>query len=134
MNPADAGFRTYIKLWKPFFIGKSAYIAHELKRGAEVVRFRLDVKGARPPHQGDPLVDKKGRVVGIVTSCSIDSEGFQLGQAYVKNEYTKPGTPLAVFAGSERAKPVTFSNLKVGKKLSVPDGVTVLSRFPKIKK
>lgn len=134
MNPADAGFNTYVKLWKPFFIGKAAYIAHEQTRGAEVVRFRLDVKGARPPHQGDPLVDKKGRVVGIVTSCSIDSEGFQLGQAYVKTDYTKPGTSLSVFAGSDRTKPVTFSNLNMGKKLSVPDSVTVLSRFPKPKK
>jgi glycine hydroxymethyltransferase len=134
MNPADAGFGTYVKLWKPFFIGKSAHIAREAKRNAITIRFRLDAKGGRPPHQGDPLVDKKGRIVGIVTSCSIDSEGYQLGQAYVKESHAKAGTSLGVFAGSSHSKPITLQNIKLGKKLAVPDSVTVLSRFPKRKK
>jgi len=75
-------------------------------------------------------VDSKGRVVGIVTSCSIDSDGYQLGQAYVKYDYTKKGTELQVFSGSGRAKPITLSDAKLGQKLTVPDDVTVLSRFP----
>jgi glycine hydroxymethyltransferase len=32
LNPADAGFDPYVKLYKPFFIGKAAYMAHELTR------------------------------------------------------------------------------------------------------
>ena len=131
LDPADAGFGAYVKLWKPFFIGKSAHIAREIKRDAEIVRFRLDSKGARPPHQGDPLVDAKGRVVGIVTSCSIDQEGYQLGQAYVKLEYTTPGTQLGVFAGSSRTKPISFEDVQFGKKFTTPDAVTILTRFPK---
>ena len=45
-----------------------------------------------------------GRVVGIVTSCSIDSEGFQTGQAYLKEEFAEEGTPVLVFSGAARAK------------------------------
>ncbi|MFW5709138.1 MAG: serine hydroxymethyltransferase [Chloroflexota bacterium] len=135
LNPADAGFGNYVKLWKPFFVGKAAFIAHEIKRDAEVTRFRLNSKGTRPPHQGDPLVDQKGRIVGIVTSCSIDSEGYQLGQAYIKSDYLDEGTQLAVFAGAERVKDkATIDAVKLGKKVNLPDPITVLSRFPRRKK
>lgn len=135
LNPADAGFGGYVKLFKPFFVGKAAYIAHELARDAEVARFRLDTKGMRAPHPGDPLVDARGRVVGTVTSCSIDSDGCQLGQAYIKKSHAKSGTPLFVYQGAENAtlkKPL--GELSMGDKTLVPNPVTVLTRFPSRKK
>lgn len=132
LNPADAGFGMYVKLYKPFFIGKSAYIAHEQARKSEVARFRVDNRRARPPHQGDPIVDERGRVVGTVTSCSIDSEGYQLGQAYLRIGHNRPQTQLAVFAGSERARAgKPLNSLKIGDKVDLPENITVLSRFPK---
>ncbi|MGQ9887124.1 MAG: serine hydroxymethyltransferase [Aggregatilineales bacterium] len=135
LNPADAGFGAYVKLYKPFFVGKAAYIAHERARDAEIVRFRVQNKGARPPHQGDPLLDQKGRVVGIVTSCSIDSEGYQLGQAYVKLDYGAEGTTLGVFAGAGRTKVGKApAELTLGDRFALPEPVIVLSRFPKAKK
>lgn len=134
LNPADAGFGSFVKTYKPFFVGRSAYMQHETERDAEIVRFRLDSKGARPPHQGDPLVDNKGRVVGIVTSCSIDSDGYQLGQAYVKFDYTTEGTKLGVYTGVERFKAPQADKIKLGSRFSVPEPVTVLSRFPRRKK
>jgi glycine hydroxymethyltransferase len=135
LNPADAGFANYVKLWKPFFVGKAAYIAHEIKREAEVTRFRMENKGARPPHQGDPILDKKGKVIGVVTSCSIDSEGYQLGQAYLEEAYTEEGTSIAVFAGSGRTKAGKApGELHLGDKIPMPEPATVLSRFPKAKK
>src|SRR5581483_7161324 len=97
LTPGDAGFASYVKLWKPFFIGKKAYIAREQRRDAVVTRFRMDNRGVRPPQNGDPIVDRRGRVIGIVTSCSIDSEGFQTGQAYLKEEFAVEGTPVFVF-------------------------------------
>lgn len=133
LSAGDAGFGSYVKLYKPFFIGKWAYITREIARSAVVVRFRLDNKGVRPPHQGDPLVDKKGRVVGIVTSCSIDSEGYQLGQAYVKLEATAEGTSLGVFAGAEKLKPQSLADVNLGSKVTIPEPVTIISRFPKKK-
>jgi len=135
LNPADAGFGSYVKLWKPFFVGKAAFIAHEREREAEVTRFRMDNKGARPPHQGDPVLDKKGKVIGVVTSCSVDTEGYQLGQAYLLESSGEEGTPIAIFAGSGRTKAGKApGELGFGDKIPMPEPATVLSRFPKAKK
>ena len=131
MTPADAGMSSFIKLYKPFFVGKAGYIEREMKRDAEISRFRMDNKGARPAHQGDPIVDARGRVVGIVTSCSIDRDGYQLGQVYLKKEFRKIGVQLAVFAGSSRAKATSLANLSMGDKTPMPEPVTILRRFPK---
>ncbi|PJF27066.1 MAG: hypothetical protein CUN53_05460, partial [Phototrophicales bacterium] len=134
LNPADAGFGAYVKLYKPFFVGKAGFLAHERVRDAEIARFRLINKGARPPHPGDPLVDGRGRVVGIVTSCALDSEGYQLGQAYVKEVSLAPDTAVAVFCGSDRLKANGYQGLKFGDKLPIPEPAVILSRFPAPKK
>lgn len=134
LNPADAGFETYVKLSKPFFVGKAAYLAHERVREGEVTRFRFDNKVARPAHTGDPLVDRRGRVVGVVTSCSIDSEGYQSGQAYVRFDAMAEGTSVGVYSGSAKAKPQSINGLKLGDKAPMPEAATILSRFPKKKK
>ncbi len=131
LNPADAGFGAYVKLWKPFFVGKAAFIAKEAQRRAEIVRFRMEQKGVRPPHPGDPVLDRKGRVIGFVTSCSLDSDGYQLGQAYINEEYTAEGAPIAVFCGAARAKAADPSRLATGDKYTLPEPAVVLSRFPK---
>ena len=133
MNPADAGFGAYVKLYKPFFVGKRAFVEYESRRNVQVSRFRMDNRGARPAHNGDPIVNARGRVVGIVTSCNIDSEGFQLGQALMQKDFRKRGTRLSVFAGSARAKVASLGNLSIGKRVAMPEPVTILSRFPKRK-
>jgi len=134
LNPADAGFGAYVKLWKPFFVGKAAFIAHEQTRDAEIVRFRLEQRGVRPPHPGDPVLDRKGKVIGTVTSCSIDRDGYQLGQAYLKAAFASEGTPIAVYCGAERAKAANPAALSVGDKITLPEPALVLSRFPSAKK
>ena len=72
----------YVKTYKAWFIGREAYIEREKKRKGVLVRFRFNEKGVRMAHLGDPVVDKRGRVVGNVTSCAVDEEGFLTGQAY----------------------------------------------------
>lgn len=131
LTPADAGMGGFVKLYKPFFVGKAGFIAREQARKAVVTRFRMTSKGARPAHQGDPIVDPRGRVVGIVTSCSVDSEGYQLGQVYIQTAYKKRGTQLAVFAGSARAKARNLRGTTFGDRTTVPEPVTILRRFPK---
>ena len=133
LNPAEAGFGAYVKLYKPFFVGKRAFIAHEARRNTQVSRFRLDTKGARPAHFGDPIVNARGRVVGTVTSCNIDSDGYQLGQALMERNFRKPGTQLAVFASAGRAKPIDIGGLSLGKRVTLPQPLTILSRFPRRK-
>ena len=85
LSPAEAGFGSYVKTWKPFFIGRRAFISQEKTRNRKVVRFRMNEKGVRRPELGDPVLDRRGKVVGTVTSCAIDTEGFLLGQAIVSN-------------------------------------------------
>jgi len=70
-----------------------------------------------------------------VTSCSIDSDGFSLGQAYIRLSHADEGTPLLVYAGAARAKASKpLGDLAIGDKTVVPNPATVLSRFPKRKK
>ncbi|MEJ2735275.1 MAG: glycine cleavage system aminomethyltransferase GcvT [Anaerolineae bacterium] len=130
LNPADAGFAPYVKLYKPFFIGKAAYMAYELERQARLVRFRFDEEHAPMPRQGDVVASRRGRVVGAVTSCSIDSEGWLNGLAYVQDQYAQRGTRLAIFQQHSRSwtsKPL--SDLKTGDRIQLHDDITVIRRF-----
>jgi glycine hydroxymethyltransferase len=130
LNPADASFDPYVKLYKPFFVGKAAYMAHERERQAQLIRFRLDVQDAPMPGQGDIVVSRAGEVVGTVTSCSVDSEGWLAGVATVQKQYTKPGTHLAVFqTGSRSWSSKALTDLKTGDRVQLHDNITVLRRF-----
>lgn len=135
MNPADAGFGSYVKTWKPFFIGKRPFTQYEARRDVETVRFQIDQKGLRSPAQGDPIVDARGRVIGHVTSCAVDSEGYHVGMALVKAAFAAEGEKFLVYAGAHGAKDgKSPSELTLGDRISVPQSATVLSRFPKKKK
>src|SRR5690606_19339650 len=135
LNPADAGFAGFVKLWKPFFIGRAAYLAHEQERQHEVVRFRMDDKGVRRPEQGDPVLDRRGKVIGWVTSCAIDQEGYLLGQALLPLEYGQPGTAIAVYQTGGGTRPLRVpGSVSLGSRMPAPDPATVLTRFPARKK
>jgi glycine hydroxymethyltransferase len=130
LNPADAGFAPYVKLYKPFFVGKAAYMDHERARKARLVRFRFDEQHARMPRQGDVVVNRKGRVAGAVTSCSIDSDGWLTGLAYLQKQYARRGIRLGVFQMDSRSwtsKPLT--DLKAGDRIQLHDDITVIRRF-----
>ncbi len=86
LGPAEAGFGQYVKTYKPWFIGRVAFLEKEKGRKGELVRFCFDEKGVRMAHLGDPVVDWRGRVVGHVTSCAVDKEGYLTGLAYVESK------------------------------------------------
>ncbi len=131
LNPADAGFGNFVKLWKPFFIGRSAFIAHEKVRDQVVVRFRMNEKGVRRAEYGDPVLDRRGKVVGTVTSCAIDNEGYLLGQASVPLSMSAEGTAVYIYQlGGGKRGIKTPETVKPGVRMPMPDGATVLSRFP----
>jgi Glycine cleavage system T protein (aminomethyltransferase) len=75
LGVGESGFGAYVKTYKPWFIGREAFIAREKKRQGVVVRFRFPEKGVRMAHNGDPVLDKRGRVIGWVTSCAADMDG-----------------------------------------------------------
>jgi len=142
LGVGDAGFGSYVKTHKPWFVGRSAFLTQEHKRESEIVRFRFTAKAGRMAHNGDPVFDSAGNVIGEVTCCSIDTEGFRLGQAWIKTIHEKEGTPIAIAQGAGEAyakgKPQTQADLEAattaaGGKFRAPEAATVLSRFPKKK-
>lgn len=134
MNPAEAGFGSYVKTWKPFFIGKAAFLEAESKRDVDLVRFQMDVKGLRSPVQGDPILDPRGRVIGQVTSCAVGSNGLHIGLALVKSEFSKADSKLLLYANAATTKSdKPLGDLAIGDKAPVVQTATVLTRFPKKK-
>jgi len=118
LGVAEGGFGSYVKTYKPWFIGREAYIAREKERKGAVVRFRFDDQRVRMAHNGDPVVDASGQRIGWVTSCAIDSERFLTGQAYLDLKYAAEGTAIAIHQGGVMDRPATAAK--------------VVSRFPKL--
>jgi glycine hydroxymethyltransferase len=131
LGVGDAGFDSYVKLHKPWFIGRGAFMRQEKDRKGEVARFRFNQKSGRMAHQGDPVVDERGRVIGQVTSCSIDTDGYRLGQAWLEHKYTPENTPISIFQSASDKPEPPRKGLQVGQKVTLPEAATVLSRFPK---
>ena len=127
-----AGFWTYVKVSKPWFIGRDAYLAQEEVRENVIVRFRFSEKRVRKAHYGDPVMDDQGRVIGKVTSCASDSEGYFLGQAYVNKRFANKGTLLYIYQDVENRRGVGLSDLSYGERVSLPDTATILPRFPRL--
>jgi glycine hydroxymethyltransferase len=131
LGVGQAGFASYVKPHKPWFIGRSAFVAQEAARTGEVVRFRFDEKGVRMAHLHDPVVDRRGKVIGVVTSCAVDAEGYLTGQAYLQLKSAVEGTPIGIFQSAAREPEVAPGSLRLGQRAPVPTAATVLSRFPR---
>ena len=95
----------------------------------------MNEKGVRRPETGDPVLDRRGKMVGMVTSCAIDSEGYLLGQAYVPESMSAEGTAVAIYQLGGGTRDIRLPKaIQPGARLPMPDGATVLSRFPSRKK
>jgi glycine hydroxymethyltransferase len=132
LGVAEAGFGSYVKIYKPWFIGRQAFIERGKGRQSEVTRFRFNEKGVRMAHLNDPVLDNKGKVIGVVTSCAIGTDGYLSGQAYIEQKYLTEGTQVSIYqsASANAAKPP--ADLHTGEKVSLPTSATILSRFPKL--
>jgi glycine hydroxymethyltransferase len=117
LGVAEGGFGSYIKPYKPWFIGREACIAREKVRKGVVVRFRFDEPRVRMAHNGDPVVNAAGERIGWVTSCAVDAERFLTGQAYLDTKFTAEGTPILIHQGGVMDRPATPAK--------------VVSRFPR---
>lgn len=129
---AEAGFGSYVKTYKPWFIGRKAFINKEKSRSGVVIRFRFPEKGVRMAHNGDPVLDGKGRVIGVVTSCAIDKDGLLTGQAFVENRFAVEGTPIFIFQGAPKQGAKAPAELIIGDRVTLPAQAEVVSRFPKL--
>jgi glycine hydroxymethyltransferase len=131
LGVAEGGFGSYVKTYKPWFIGRSAFLAREAKRQGVVVRFRFTEKGVRMAHNGDPVLDKRGKVIGWVTSCAVDIEGYLTGQAFVDLKSAEEGAPIAIFQSAPKEAGKAPAALKLSEKAALPTAAVVVSRFPK---
>lgn len=135
LDPDSACFGMYVKLWKPFFVGREGYIQAYENHDLTIVRFQMDDKAVRRPEQGDPILDKRGKVIGWVTSCAIGEDGYLVGLAAVPMEYRFLRTKLSIYQTGGGSRELKLPKaLKLGAKMPAPDTATVLSRFPSRKK
>lgn len=132
LGVAEGGFGSYVKTYKPWFIGREAYLEREKSRTGEVVRFRFTEKGVRMAHHGDPVIDRRGKVIGWVTSCAVDGEGLLTGQAYLVDVSAYPeGSSISIYQSAPQKAGKAPAEFLVGDKAVVPTPAVVLSRFPK---
>jgi glycine hydroxymethyltransferase len=82
-------------------------------------------------HGGDPVIDKRGRVAGWVTSCAVDSEGYLTGQAFLELKSAEEGSSILVFQGAPQSVGKTPAEMVVGDRVILPTPATIISRFPK---
>jgi len=132
LGVAEANFGSFVKTYKPWFIGRDAYLAREAKRKGIVVRFRFQEKGVRMAHNNDPVIDKKGKVIGVVTSCAIDSEGFLTGQAYIEEKANEDGAPIFIYQGAPDNIGKMPNELSQGDRVKLPSPAIIVSRFAKL--
>jgi len=131
IRPGGAGYSSFVKLHKPFFIGKSPYVADENIRKMSLIRFQIISGGARRLSTGDRILDRRGKVIGQVTICTLTGDG-QIGMAYVSNKYKKPGNRLGIIPSPRDESSLSRkvpSELKVGERMVLPEQAQVLSRF-----
>ena len=131
LGVAEAGFGTYVKTHKPWFIGRDAFLAREEDRDDVVIRFRFTDKHVRKAHYGDPVLDGHGRVIGWVTSCAADSDGYFLGQAYVRRRNAKKGTRIYIYQDASTRPSKNLAQLKEGERVALPNTAEILRRFPR---
>jgi len=111
LGVAEGGFGSYVKTYKPWFIGRDAYVAREKERKGVVIRFRFDEQRVRMAHNGDPVVNADGERIGFVTSCAIDGERFLTGQAFLETAYTALDTPIFIHQGGVMDRPATAAKV-----------------------
>jgi len=111
LGVAEGGFGSYVKPYKPWFIGRDAYVAREKERKGAVIRFTFDDQRVRMAHNGDPVDNVNGERIGFVTSCAIDGQRFITGQAYLDKAYAALGTPILIHQGGVMDRPATSAKV-----------------------
>jgi glycine hydroxymethyltransferase len=132
LGVSEANFAFYVKTHKPWFIGRDAYIAREATRKGVVIRFRFVEKRTRMAHLDDPVLDGRGKVIGKVTSCAIDSDGMLTGQAFVDLKYAKVDTPIFIFQSASKKPGKAPGELEIGNKAVLPSEAKVIRRFARL--
>ncbi len=131
VNPFEAGFGSYVKLHKTFFVGRKHCVTAYTGQTREIVRFHVHAPGTRPIRGGAAVIDRNGLCLGRVTS-SVSLGETQVGLALVDNRGIAPGTPIVIL-NPPHGKPEaekSSSDLAPGDRVAVPIPATIVPRFP----
>ena len=131
LTPLEAGYPQFVRMHKPFFIGRDGLMARDAERTMTIVRFRMLDKGIPVVKPGSPVTDRTGRVVGHVTSCASIADGTQVGLALVLERFKEPCTGLHVFVPprGKGPEPKPVPDLRVGDKVPLSEEAVVMTRF-----
>ena len=127
INPFEAGFGSYVKLHKPFFIGRDSCVEQYENQTRELVRF--EVQAARPVRGEAAVLDRNGAYLGRVTSC-VSLGDRQVGLAILERRGLAPGTEIELVNPPRAESPKPVSALEPGDRLPVPIPGTIIDRFP----
>jgi len=127
----NAGYGSFVKLHKPFFVGRDACIERAAGRTRSILRFVLNRKGARKVSPGDALVSRNGVFIGRVTSCAL-VDGLQTGMGLAADNYTAEGTEIAILPAPKSgrvAEDKGVRDLAPGDRVVLSEDAVVAARF-----
>jgi len=129
--PTEAGFGSYVKFHKPYFIGRDRYkkkAKSELHVDKKIIRFKVE-EGARMIREETPVFDERGQSLGYVTSCAKTVSG-QVGMAYVeKGRKTEVGNNLLLVPSLAKKEKMEI-DLESGDRFPMAFEAEILPRFP----
>ena len=130
VTPIEAGYGSFVKLHKPWFVGRDAMVRTHRDQRRRVIRFQIPEPGGRMIRPGAPVVDsKKGKVVGTVTSCCKVDE-IQVGLAIAPAALDAAGTKLDIIPMPPKVPPAKrVDDLHDGDAVALPRQALVVSRF-----
>jgi glycine hydroxymethyltransferase len=128
ISQTEAGFGGYVRYHKPFFIGRTPYKAYNDQSERRIARFQTSERGSRALRGGEPVVNKRGRVIGRVTSCALVGDR-QIGMALVESRYAEPETELYLYPETRQAVSKAPPAFEPGDTVALPVLAKVVARF-----
>lgn len=131
VSPMEAGYGSFVKYHKPFFIGKYELLKRDKASKNTIVRFEMSNVGIRAVRPGAMVVNKRGKVIGYVTSCAfVDNK--QIGMAYLNKRFAKEGEKLGIFilAAGKKVNHKNIMEMQTGDSFPLHESAKVVSRFP----
>ena len=130
ISPIEAGYASFVKIHKPFFVGREVMWRQLMEPGRCVVRFHVLSRSPRMLNPGDPVVDRQGGFIGRVTSAAMAGDRL-VGMALVTTAYTRVGTRLSIFPvrGKIPEGPEPLENIVSRGRAAIPVEAEVVPRF-----
>jgi len=134
INPLEAGYAPFVRLHKPYFVGRGFMLDAYKNWKRTVVRLQTTGTGGRTIRPGAPVVDaRRGTCVGTITS-SVTVDKYQVGLAIVDRKRVREGDLVMVYpvtGGKVKKGAKAPEELQPGDRTSLPLEAKIISRFMK---